>query len=79
MSVSAARGLICLARSTHYKAPSIQVDDSETVDQIRVICEEFETYGFRRAGGATLSCHACRRGLAPRFFRLAHALSLLFL
>ena len=41
-----------LPRSTYYDAPSVAVDDTEIVARIRAICEEFETYGYRRVGAA---------------------------
>ena len=41
-----------LPRSTYYDAPSIQVHDSKIVARIRAICDEFETYGYRRVGAA---------------------------
>ena len=41
-----------LPRSTYYDAPSIQVNDGEIVDRIRAICDEFETYGYRRVVAA---------------------------
>ena len=41
-----------LPRSTFYDAPSVAVDDSEVVRRMRSICDEFETYGYRRVGAA---------------------------
>ena len=41
-----------LPRSSYYDAPSVAVDDTEIVGRIRSICEEFETYGYRRVGAA---------------------------
>ena len=41
-----------LPRSTFYDAPSVAVDDSEVVRRMRTICDEFETYGYRRVGAA---------------------------
>ena len=41
-----------LPRSTYYDAPSVAVDDTELVGRIRAICDEFETYGYRRVGAA---------------------------
>ena len=42
-----------LPRSTCYDAPSVAVDDTEIVSRLQAICDEFETYGYRRVG-ATL-------------------------
>ena len=37
-----------LPRSTYYDAPPVKVDDAEIVTAITAICDEFETYGYRR-------------------------------
>src|SRR5258706_10324727 len=39
-----------LPRSTFYDAPTVHLDDTEIVDRIRTICDEFEAYGYRRVG-----------------------------
>jgi putative transposase len=39
-----------LPRSTFYDAPAAPLDDTEIVDRIRTICDEFEAYGYRRVG-----------------------------
>jgi putative transposase len=39
-----------LARSTFYDAPTTRLNDSEIVDRMRTICDEFEAYGYRRVG-----------------------------
>ena len=39
-----------LPRSTFYDAPTANLDDTEIVDRIRTICDEFEAYGYRRVG-----------------------------
>jgi putative transposase len=39
-----------LARSTFYDAPTMRFDDVEIVTRIQTICDEFETYGYRRVG-----------------------------
>jgi putative transposase len=39
-----------LARSTFYDAPTAPLDDAEIVGRIRMICDEFEAYGYRRVG-----------------------------
>ena len=41
-----------LPRSTFYDRPSVTVADAEIVGCMRAICEEFETYGYRRVGAA---------------------------
>ncbi len=41
-----------LPRSTCYDAPSVAVDDPEIVSRMQAICDEFETYGYRRVGAA---------------------------
>ena len=41
-----------LPRSTYYDAPCIPADDTEVVARIRAICDEFESYGYRRVGAA---------------------------
>jgi putative transposase len=37
-----------LPRSTFYDVPAAPVGDVELVAKIVVICDEFETYGYRR-------------------------------
>ena len=41
-----------LPRSTYYDMPGIPVDDTEIVARIEAVCDEFETYGYRRVGAA---------------------------
>ncbi len=41
-----------LPRSTVYDAPSLAVDDAEIIGRMQAICDEFETYGYRRVGAA---------------------------
>lgn len=41
-----------LARSTYYDAPAIPADEAEIVARLEEICDEFETYGYRRVGAA---------------------------
>ena len=41
-----------LPRSTFYDAPSVTMDDTEIVRRMQAICDEFETYGYRRVGAA---------------------------
>src|SRR5262245_51151662 len=39
-----------LPRSTRYDAPSLKADDAEIIANMITICDEFETYGYRRVG-----------------------------
>lgn len=39
-----------IARSTFYDRPDVGADDTTVVAQMKVICDEFETYGYRRVG-----------------------------
>lgn len=41
-----------LPRSTYYDAPSVGADDAEILTRMRAICDEVETYGYRRVGAA---------------------------
>jgi len=41
-----------LARSTYYDRPSRPADDTAVVEALFAICDEFEFYGYRRAGAA---------------------------
>ena len=41
-----------LPRSTYYDAPIVAADDAAIVGRIQAICDEFETYGYRRVGAA---------------------------
>ena len=43
---------MAMPRSTFYDVPSLAVDDSEIVGRMQAICDEFETYGYRRVGAA---------------------------
>ncbi|MGH8524886.1 MAG: IS3 family transposase, partial [Gammaproteobacteria bacterium] len=39
-----------LSRSTYYDKPSSPVDNAAIVAAMIEICDEFETYGYRRVG-----------------------------
>lgn len=39
-----------LPRSTFYDAPALKADDAEIIANMITICDEFETYGYRRVG-----------------------------
>jgi putative transposase len=39
-----------LRRSTYYDGPPRKTDDAEIIATMRVICDEFEAYGYRRIG-----------------------------
>ena len=41
-----------LPRSTFYDAPEADVSDSAIIDAITAICDDFESYGYRRVGAA---------------------------
>ena len=41
-----------LARSTYYDPPSGAADDTAIVEALFAVCDEFEFYGYRRAGAA---------------------------
>jgi putative transposase len=41
-----------IARSTFYDVLPMKVGDTEIVARIRVICDEFEAYGYRRVTAA---------------------------
>jgi len=45
-----------LPRSTYYDAPPVKVDGAEIVAAITAICDEFETYGYRRVGAELRHC-----------------------
>jgi putative transposase len=36
-----------IARSTFYDMPDAAADDATVVAQMKAICDEFETYGYR--------------------------------
>ena len=50
MSVTRGCDLMGLPRSTYYDVPSVPADDTEIVLRIQAVCDEFETYGYRRVG-----------------------------
>lgn len=41
-----------LPRSTYYHEPTAPADDTAIVEAIAAICDEFESYGYRRVGAA---------------------------
>jgi putative transposase len=41
-----------LPRSTFYDEPELAADDTAIVETIAAICDEFESYGYRRVGAA---------------------------
>jgi putative transposase len=43
---------MAIPRSTFYGAPVAQLDETVIISQIRTICDEFESYGYRRVGAA---------------------------
>ena len=61
MSVTRGCVLMGLPRSTFYDAPSVAVDDTEIVSRMQAICDEFETYGYRRVGATPVGGSVRRR------------------
>ena len=45
-----------LARSTYYDQPARSANDTAVVEALFAICDEFEFYGYRRAGAALRHC-----------------------
>jgi putative transposase len=43
---------MCLPRSTFYDGPATPAAEAEIVARMRAICDEFESYGYRRVGAA---------------------------
>jgi putative transposase len=43
---------MAISRSTFYDAPVAQLEGAGIITQIRTICDEFESYGYRRVGAA---------------------------
>jgi len=41
-----------IARSTYYDRPEHPVDDTAIVEAMFEVCDEFESYGYRRVGAA---------------------------
>jgi putative transposase len=41
-----------MPRSTFYDAPAIAAGDGEIIAEMTGVCDEFETYGYRRVGAA---------------------------
>ena len=41
-----------IARSTYYDKPELTVDDTEIVEAMAAISDEFESYGYRRMRAA---------------------------
>ncbi len=39
-----------LSRSTYYDVPSLQPHEAALIETMNAICDEFETYGYRRVG-----------------------------
>jgi putative transposase len=66
-----------LSRSTYYDKPSLPADDAAIVATMIAICDEFETYGYRRVGaelrhrGMVINSKKvrrlmCKHGLQPK-------------
>ena len=41
-----------LPRSTYYDEPAVVANDTAIVEAIATICNDFETYGYRRGSAA---------------------------
>src|SRR6266550_3475724 len=52
LSIAQGCRLMGIPRSTFYGAPAIVTGDAEIVRKIAGICDEFESYGYRRVGAA---------------------------
>ena len=63
-----------IARSTFYDAPPVNIDDAGILAQIRVICDEFEAYGYRRVTAALRHQGLVVNGKKVRRLMREHAL-----
>jgi HTH-like domain len=52
LSITQGCRLMALPRSTFYNAPAKATVDAEILANIASICDEFESYGYRRVGAA---------------------------
>ena len=43
---------MAISRSTFYDAPVAQLEEARIIAQLRTICDEFESYGYRRVAAA---------------------------
>jgi hypothetical protein len=61
-----------LARSTYYDRPQRAADDTAIVEALFALCDEFATYGYRRAGAALRQQGTHRRGTARAMAKTAN-------
>ena len=63
-----------LPRSTFYDVPATPADEAEIVARMRAICDEFESYGYRRVGAALRHQGVVVNGKKVRRLMRAHDL-----
>jgi putative transposase len=63
-----------LPRSTFYDVPATPADEAEIVARMRAICDEFESYGYRRVGAALRHLGLVVNGKRVRRLMRAHDL-----
>ena len=64
-----------IARSTFYDMPDAAADGATVVAQMRAICDEFETYGYRRVGAELRHRGIAVNAKKVRRLMRAHALN----
>jgi putative transposase len=64
-----------IARSTFYDRPYAGADDATIVAQMKAICDEFETYGYRRVGAELRHRGIVANAKKVRRLMRAHALN----
>jgi len=64
-----------IARSTFYDMPDAAADDATIVAQMKAICDEFETYGYRRVGAELRHRGIAVNAKKVRRLMRAHALN----
>ena len=64
-----------IARSTFYDMPDAAADDATVVAQMKAICDEFETYGYRRVGAELRHRGIAVNAKKVRRLMRAHALN----
>src|SRR6516164_2131529 len=67
--------LMGIARSTFYDMPDAAADDATIVAQMKTICDEFETYGYRRVGAELRHRGIAVNAKKVRRLMRAHALN----
>ena len=64
-----------IARSTFYDMPDAAADGATVVAQMKAICDEFETYGYRRVGAELRHRGIAVNAKKVRRLMRAHALN----